>query len=51
VLPDPRHNSIGKYSGTILFIVVGVLLWGVSPVARTALGILVLVTSAAVLVS
>jgi len=47
----PRYDPIGKYYGTILFLVVGVLLWGVGPAARTGLSVLVLVTSVAVLVS
>ena len=47
----PRYDPIGKYYGTILFVVVGILLWGVGPVARTTLGVLVPVASAAVLVS
>jgi len=47
----PRYDPIGKYYGTMLFIAVGILLWGVGPGAGTALSIFVLVASAAVLVS
>jgi phosphatidylglycerophosphate synthase len=47
----PRYDPIGKYYGAILYVVVGVLLWGVGPAVRTALGVFVPVASAAVLVS
>jgi len=47
----PRYDPIGKYYGAVLYLVVGILLWGVGPVARTTLGVLVPVASAAVLVS
>ena len=47
----PRYDPIGKYYGTILFVVVGVLLWGVGPAIRTALTVVVPAASAAVLVS
>ena len=47
----PRYDPIGKYYGAILYVVVGILLWGVGPVARTALSVVILVASAAVLAS
>jgi len=47
----PRYDPIGKYYGAVLFVVVGILLWGVGPVARTALSVVILVASGAVLVS
>ena len=47
----PRYDPIGKYYGAGLYVVVGILLWGVGPVARTALSVVILVASAAVLVS
>jgi len=47
----PRYDPIGKYYGAVLYVVVGVLLWGVAPAASTALCIVVPVTSGAVLIS
>jgi phosphatidylglycerophosphate synthase len=47
----PRYDPIGKYYGAILYVVVGVLLWGVGPAIRTALNVVVPVASAVVLVS
>ena len=47
----PRYDPIGKYYGAILYVVVGILLWGIGPVARTAISVVILVASAAVLVS
>jgi len=47
----PRYDPIGKYYGSILYVVVGVLLWGAGPGIRTALGVVVPVASAVVLVS
>jgi len=47
----PRYDPIGKYYGAMLYIVVGALLWGVGPVVCTALSVVVLVASVAVLVS
>ncbi len=47
----PRYDPIGKYYGTMLYIVIGALLWGVGPVGQTALNIVVPVASGAVLIS
>jgi len=47
----PRYDPIGKYYGAMLYVVVGALLWGVGPVVCTALSVVVLVASVAVLVS
>ena len=47
----PRYDPIGKYYGAILYVVVGVLLWGVGPTVRTAFRVVVPVASAAVLAS
>ena len=47
----PRYDPIGKYYGAVLYVVVGMLLWGVGPVVCTALCILVPAMSGAVLIS
>ena len=47
----PRYDPLGKYYGAGLYVVVGALLWGVGPVTRTVLSIVVPIMSAAVLVS
>ena len=46
-----RYDPVGKHYGAVLYLVVGVLLWGVGPATRTALGIVVPTMSGAVLVS
>ena len=47
----PRYDPLGKYYGAGLYVVGGALLWGVGPVTRTVLSIVVPIMSAAVLVS
>jgi phosphatidylglycerophosphate synthase len=47
----PRYDRIGKHYGTALYVLVGVLLWGVGLGATTAIWVLIVALSAAVLMS
>jgi phosphatidylglycerophosphate synthase len=48
---SPRYDPIGKHYGTLLYLVVGALIWGVAPPVRTGFTAAIVAMSVLVLAS